>query len=211
MNTIILKGFIRNIQPSHKIKDIEYDKADLIVRRNDGKEDVLNLRFKKFSNVYKEDQEIELVGNIRSYSHAVEGGKNKVDIYVFTYFDIPDEEEVGNNPNNYFTVSGRICKIDEIRTTQNGKQNIHFLLANNLVFESSNQKLNSYLPCIAWGKIAKEIAKYSVNGRVTIKGELHSRNYKKQISEDEFELRVAHELLVTSITKDEEEPKENAV
>ena len=46
MNKINVKGLIRNIQPSHVIKDIEYNKADLVVTRKDGKEDVLNLRFK---------------------------------------------------------------------------------------------------------------------------------------------------------------------
>ena len=202
MNKITLKGILRNIQPSHTINDIEYDKADIIVSRGDGKEDVLNVRFKKFSNVYKEDQEVEFVGNIRSYSRQIDG-KNKVDVYVFTYFDLPqdDEEVVGNNQ---FEVSGRICKLDEMRTTQSGKQNIHFLLANNLIIENTNQKLNSYLPCIAWGKIAKEIAKLHVNDRIIIRGELHSRNYKKMISDEDFELRVAHELLVTSVEKEED-------
>ena len=49
MNKIILKGIIKNIQPSHTIKDIEYNKADIIVNRNDGKEDILSLKFKKFT------------------------------------------------------------------------------------------------------------------------------------------------------------------
>ena len=201
MNKITLKGTIRNIQPSHKIQDIEYEKADLIVPRGEGKEDVLNIRFKKFSNVYKEDQEIELEGNVRSYSHPVEGGKNKVDIYVFTYFDIPQAQEGEETPKNSFEIDGRICKKDEIRTTRNGKQNIHFLLANNLIIEGSNQKLNSYLPCIAWGKLARVIDKMEVNDRVIVKGELHSRHYRKKLSEeeDDYEIRVAHELVITSI------------
>lgn len=201
MNKITLKGTLRNIQPSHKINDIEYEKADMIVSRGDGKEDVLNIRFKKFSNVYTEDQEISLVGNVRSYSRPREDGTNQVDIYVFTYFDIPEEEL---EKNNQFEVSGRICKLDEMRTTRNGKHNIHFFLANNLIIENSNQKLNSYLPCIAWGSIAKQIEKYSVNDQIVIRGELHSRSYKKKTSEDEYEIKVAHELLVTSVEKVEQ-------
>lgn len=198
MNKITLKGTLRNIQPSHKINDIEYEKADMIVNRGDGKEDVLNIRFKKFSNVYKEDQEVELVGNVRSYSRPLDNGKNKVDIYVFTYFDIPEEEP---EKNNSFEIDGRICKLDEIRTTQNGKHNIHFTLANNLIIENSNQKLNSYLPCIAWGSLAKKISAFKVNDQVKIKGELHSRSYRKMVSEEEYEIKVAHELLVTEIEK----------
>ena len=88
MNTIILKGILKNIRPSHKIGDVEYDKADIIVSRKDGKEDILSLKFKKFSNPYKDNDIIELVGNVRSYS-SIEEGKSKVDIHVFTYFDLP--------------------------------------------------------------------------------------------------------------------------
>ena len=50
MNTIILSGIIKNIQFSHKIDDIEYYKANLLVTRENGKEDLINLKFKKFSN-----------------------------------------------------------------------------------------------------------------------------------------------------------------
>ena len=56
-NEIRLKGIICNIQPSHTIGEIQYDKADLIVKRIDGREDVLDLRFKKFCNPYKDGQE----------------------------------------------------------------------------------------------------------------------------------------------------------
>ena len=68
MNNIILKGIIRNIQPSHTIKNVDYDKAELIVKRKDGKEDLLNLRFKKYTNKYKDLDEINITGNVRSYS-----------------------------------------------------------------------------------------------------------------------------------------------
>lgn len=199
MNKIALKGTVRNIQPSHKINDIEYDKADIVIKRRDGKEDVLNLRFKKFSNPYVNDQEVRIVGNVRSYSKQVAENKNKVDIYVFTYFDEPELNDNDQEVTNEFNIDGRICKIDQIRTTANGKQNIHFILANNLIIEESNQKLNSYLPCIAWGTIARKLSQCSVNDQIEIKGELHSRTYTKPISDTDVEIRVAHELVVTSV------------
>lgn len=193
MNKIILKGLITNIKPSHKIKDIEYDQADLIVPRKDGKEDVIALKFKKFSNRYSSDTSIELTGNVRSYSQKLDSGKNKVSLYVFTYFDLPETEDI-----NSLCMDGRICKIDDIRKTRNGKTNIHLILANNLIVEETNQKLNSYLPCIAWGNVAKDLAKLSVNTKISINGELHSREYKKMIDDSNFEIRVAHECLIKS-------------
>ena len=93
MNTIRVKGVLRNIQDSHIINGIEFSKAHIIVPREDGTEDVLNIRFKKFSNPYKEDQTISLSGNVRSYSSKLSSGKNKVELYVFTYFDQPDLDE----------------------------------------------------------------------------------------------------------------------
>ena len=201
MNTIKLKGLLRNIQFSHQIKDVEYNKADLVVTRKDGHEDVLSLRFKKFSNPYREGQEINISGNIRSYSKHLGDGKNKVELYIFTYFDTPELDKDDHEIINEFQVDGRICKIDGLRTTKEGKQNIHFILANNLIIEESNHKLNSYLPCIAWGKLARQIAQLKVNDKIIVKGELHSREYKKVIDQDtgEFEFRVAHECVISEI------------
>lgn len=193
MNSIVLKGLLRNIQPSHTIGDIEYEQADLIVSRKGGKEDVVSLKFKKFCNKYSEGDLVELRGNLRSYSKKLEDGKNKVNLYVFTYFDIPETEDT-----NRVELDGRICKIDEIRTTKDGKNNIHLILANNLIIEDTNQKLNSYVPCIGWGKIAKELQKLSVNTKLKIVGELHSREYKKMMSDGTFEFKVAHECVIQS-------------
>ena len=46
MNEIILSGTIKNIQHSHSIGDVEFDKAQLICTRDNGREDVINLKFK---------------------------------------------------------------------------------------------------------------------------------------------------------------------
>ena len=76
MNKITLRGIIRNIVPSHKINDIEYNKADIIVKRKDGKEDVITVCYKKLSCKYKEDETVSLIGNIRSYSKKIDNEKN---------------------------------------------------------------------------------------------------------------------------------------
>lgn len=194
MNDIRLSGIIKNIQHSHNIGDISFDKAQLIVDRGNGYEDVINLRFKSFSNKYKDNDKINITGNIRSYSYKVSEDKNRVIIYVFTYFDeVSDENEV----NNEALIDGRICKINDLRTTKSGKHNIHFILANNLHSQDNEKRLNSYIPCIAWGKIAKEIEKYSVNTKLKVKGQLHSREHMKKLENGDVEIRIAHELLVT--------------
>ena len=191
MNEIILNGIIKDIQPSHNIDGINFDKAKLICKREDGKEDVINLRFKSFSNRYNNNDEVCIKGNIRSYSYKINEDQNKVVIYVFTYFDAPEEFVT-----NKVQVDGRICKMNSLRTTKNGKHNIHFILANNLVSSNNSKRLNSYIPCIAWGKLAKELSELNVNTKLNLIGELHSREHKKVHENGEIEIRVAHELLV---------------
>lgn len=194
MNEIILNGILKDIQPSHNIDGITFDKAKLICAREDGKEDIINLRFKSFSNRYNNNDEVYIKGNVRSYSYKVSEDKNKVVIYVFTYFDEPEDDEF---IKNRVTIDGRICKINDLRITRNGKHNIHFILANNLISADNSKRLNSYIPCIAWGNTAKELSKLDVNTQIKLIGQLHSREHKKVYENGEVEIRVAHELVVT--------------
>lgn len=194
MNEIILKGTIKNIQHSHNIGNVEYDKADLIVKREDGKEDILSLKFKKFSNRYKDNDNVELVGNVRSYSQKVDENKNKVDIHVFTYFDLPQDE---SDTVNEFEIDGHICKKDILRRTSSGKEHCHFILANNII--QNGYKLNSYLPVVIWGKDAVKFSEtQNVGDFIKIKGQLHSREYTKTLEDGEIEFRIAVELVALS-------------
>lgn len=198
MNNISLKGIITNIEPSHTIQGIDFNKANLIVKRTDGKEDVLNIRFKKFSNPYENNQEVTLSGNVRSYSSKLDDGKNKVELYVFTYFDQPQLNENDQEDINKLELDGRICKIEPLRVTKSGKHNIHLIIANNLIVSDGKKKLNSYIPCIAWGNDALVLSKLPVNTQLNIVGELHSREYKKRLPNGSFEFRIAHECVIKS-------------
>ncbi len=197
-NRIKLKGILTSIEPSHVIQGIEFNKANLIVPREDGKEDVLNLRFKRFSNPYVENQEISLTGNVRSYSTKLENGKNHVELYVFTYFDIPELNENDQEDINKLVFDGRVCKIEELRQTRSGRNNIHLIVANNLIVSEGSKKLNSYIPCIGWGDVAVELSKLKVNTPIKIYGALHSREYRKTFEDGSFEIRVAHECVIDS-------------
>lgn len=198
MNEIVLKGTIRNIKPSHTVNNIEYLQAEIITQRTDGKEDSNIIKFKKHINKYRELDYAELVGSIRSYTQPLQNGKNKVSIYVFTYQDIPNQTQREETYNNHFVVDGRICKIEDIRKTSNGKQNLHFTVANN-IFTPNGQKINNYLPVTCWGKLADKVSKMQVNDQVIMSGELHSRTYNATLENGEKEFRVAHELLLTNI------------
>jgi primosomal replication protein N len=197
MNFIYLKGIIKNIKYSHTIEDTVFNRADLIVKRDDGREDLIILKFKEFTLSAKEDCEIELIGNVRSFSQQMEG-KNRVEIYVFSYFDRIEEDYENDN---VVILEGKICKKDTIRKTSNGKHYIHYIVANNIITED-NQKINSYIPCVAWGKLAKEVeSDYIVGDDIHIEGQLQSREYKKRLSDNDIEIRMAHELATCEIKK----------
>ena len=196
MNKIQLSGVINNITYSHTIGTTDYDKAEIIVPKYNG-EDVLQLRFKHYSNTYENGEQIALVGNIRSYSEKLET-KNKVHLYVFTYFDKPENDSEEEVVWNNFEVDGRICKIDNIRTSANGKQNIHFILANNIISKNTHQKLNTYIPMVAFGDTAVEIAKLHVSDKIQVTGKLNSREYIKKLDDGTIETRMAYEGIVSS-------------
>ena len=193
MNEIVLRGYLRDIDFSHYQGNIEYEKANLICPRLGGKEeDVISLRYKKYTNKYKEGDFIELIGNIRSYSSHT-NNKNNVQIYVFTYFDKPEEIL-----NDNLILDGRICKIEELRYSKTGVPYIHFILANN-IFTPDGKKINSYIPCICYAENANKILSLGVSAEIEIIGELHSHTYKKILSSNEVEFRVAHEVTVKEI------------
>lgn len=191
MNDIILYGRIRDIEYSHDICGIEYNKAKLICERPGKEDDVISLKFKKFSNRYKEGDLVELKGNIRSYSQRL-GDKNKVDIYVFTYFDIPDATLV-----NSVKLDGRICKLDRLRYSKTGKEYIHFILANN-IYVGRDKKINNYIPCVCYGESALMVNELKINDVVNLNGQLHSHTYRKE-ENNEIIFKVAHEVNVSDI------------
>ena len=195
INSIKLRGILKEVCYSHDIDGVSFNGAKLICKRPTGQEDTINLKFKSFSNKHKENSEVTLSGNIRSYSHKDAEGTNRVTVYVFTYFDDVEEDlECCNSA----LVTGRICKMNELRKTRSGKHNVHFIVANNLVSADSTKRLNSYIPCIAWGVTAKQLAQLPVNTKISIKGELHSREHTKAQPNGTIEIRVAHEFMVTS-------------
>lgn len=193
MNEITLRGYLRDVEFSHNIGDIQYEKANLICPGVAGKEDdIISIRYKKFTRKYEEGDFIELKGNLRSYSQRFEN-KNTVDIYVFTYFDIPDIMD----PNKVM-LDGRICKMGELKTSKSGKDYVHFTLANN-IHVGDVKKINNYIPCTCYGAQAKEVAKLGVNDFIVIEGEFHSHSYKKRNEDGEIEFKVAHEVVVKNI------------
>lgn len=190
MNSIAVQGYIRDIEFSHDMGNVDYSKASIICPGINGKEDDLFLlQFKTYSNRYKNGDYISFKGNLRSYSQK-QDDKSSVIIYIFTYFDLPDI------PINTVLLDGRICKINKLGIAHSGKKYIHFILANNII--KNGKKINSYIPCTAYGELAEKISQYKVNDFLTVTGEFHSHTYTKKSN---GEIKLAHEVIIKEVEK----------
>lgn len=206
MNDIFLRGILTDIKHSHTSKNIDYDKARLIVTNTNGDQSSIDLIFKHFQNHYDDGDEVTLCGNIRTLTKRQKGGKNRIFVYVYTYFDTVSEETLQESAlsgrDDYFNLEGVICKLGELRTFSSGRCNIQFTVGNTL--DKGNGQLNNYIPCIAWGKWAKTVSKLNIGDKVLVVGELKSHEYKKYLGKNELEIRVAHEAVIEDLYTEEE-------
>lgn len=186
MNEISLHGKLLNIQPSHSIGEIEYDKAELEID-NSGRPMRIPLKFKSNMNPYVEGDVISIIGYCRSYSRMI-GEKSKVDIYIFTYFDKPNNEDI-----NSIVLNGTICKMGNLSKTKKNVSRIYFTLANNIYKKST--KITSYLPCVAFGEVAEAIhSNYTIGNTIDFCGRFNNRQYEK-----DGEWREANEIIVSNL------------
>lgn len=191
-NNIYLSGIITDIRYSHTFKGVSYSKANLLVINSNGKESIINLQFKTSSCPYRNNEQIQLVGNVRSKSfHS--NGSNHLVLYVFTYFDIP--EVVDDSVYNQLILEGSIAKVYSLNKFSNGD------CSNQIVIKNSLDKatIDNYIPCILWNSLARISSKLSIDTQVKAIGELRSRQYQKYLPDGSYEFRVAHEVLITSL------------
>jgi len=188
MNKIILKGVISGIEYSHTINSINFYKATL----NMENDNVASLCF-KYESPYKDGETISLTGSIRSFTEKCSDEKSKVNIYVFTYFDKPEIEAI-----NYFELDGRVCKMDKIRLTKDGRKRMHIILANNIFSANNTQKLNNYIPIVAYDDLAEQLAALNISDKIQCSGTFCSRTYTKNNGEIEEE-RIAYEGILSSL------------
>ncbi len=202
MNKITIQGIIKDIQFSHIVAEIEYYKANVLVKRENDKEDIIPVKFKRFCNKFNDGDTVTFIGQLRTYSDTDENGINHVHPYVFTYFDTPelvaeDGTELYLRSNNYVQLDGNICKKGELRKTKTGLDVLDFTIANNI--KNGTSTFNIYMPVVAWGKQAKQISKLSIGDKLNIVGHFTSRTYKKKTNENDFEYRIAYEINVDEI------------
>ena len=93
-------------------------------------------------------------------------------------------------PFNRVQLTGALCRPPVYRMTPLGREICDGLLAVNRPYHRAD-----YLPCIFWGRTARELADLPVGALLAVEGRLQSRDYIKQLDTGP-ETRTAYEVSV---------------
>ncbi len=157
---------------SHTGRDGAYYKFPLAVRRLSGTEDVLNIiAEERMLRALEIGEETKLLvsGEVRSYNNRSGEGPRLVITVLAREIAFTDGEF-----ENHVEVTGTVCKEPKLRRTPMGREICDLMLAVNRSYGRSD-----YIPCIAWGAVARRAAGWSVGTQAALTGRLQSRDYIK--------------------------------
>lgn len=130
-------------------------------------------------------------GQLRSYNKQTEG-RSKLVLRIFAR-ELDDGES--DTPNR-IELEGFICKPPVYRTTPFKREICDMLLAVNRAYNKSD-----YIPAIAWGRNARYAGEFAVGDKVAVTGRIQSRVYQKTLPDGSVEDRVAYEVSVSQLEK----------
>ncbi|HBA49424.1 MAG TPA: single-stranded DNA-binding protein [Lachnospiraceae bacterium] len=197
-NMVCIKGrIVSELRYSHEVFGEKFYLLDIGAGRDSGYMDVIPLMVSEKLMDTGEDytgRTVSVVGQLRSYNRHEEG-KRRLELSVFVQdIRFPEEGEGDSSTHNRIALDGFLCKEPVYRKTPKGREIADILLAVNRPYGKSD-----YIPCIAWGRNAKQAARFEVGTAVKIRGRIQSREYVKQVSETEVENRVAYEVSITAL------------
>ena len=124
-----------------------------------------------------------VTGQIRSHNVRI-GDRRHLMIFVFCTSMAAEDGE----PLNDVILEGPVCREPTFRRTPLGREICDVMLAVPRAFRRAD-----YLPCILWGRTAKEAAECHTSDIIRIYGRLQSRRYTK-LTQDGPEERTAYEI-----------------
>ena len=176
---------------SHENHTRRFDKFPLRVERLSGQNDVpVIVASEALLRVcpVDEGQSLRIVGQLRSFNNK-SGQGNRLVITVFAQSIEPGDGSYFNR----ILLSGALCKKPVLRHTPLGRSICDVILAVNRHYGRAD-----YLPCIAWGQTAVQIAGMDVGERLALEGRVQSRTYTKLL-ESGSEERTAFEVSIMQL------------
>ncbi len=174
---------------SHTGRDGDWYTFPLRVERLSGAGDEINILVTQSlmsATAVGEGERLTVRGELRSFNNKSGQGRRLV-ISVMAremYFTSAADE-------NEILLMGTICRPPVLRVTPMGRQICDLMLA-----VSRRYGRSDYLPCIAWGSLARRAAAWDVGSGVLAVGRIQSRKYIKNL-ESGSEERTAFEVSVS--------------
>ena len=178
---------------SHETHGVVYETFPLAVRRLSGSEDRVNVLVPRAlleQRPVTEGMELEVEGEVRSFNNkSGKGSRLVITLYAKELRPAAGEHE------NQLLLAGVLCKPPVVRRTPLGRDICDLMLAVNRRYGRAD-----YLPCIAWGGLARRCGALEVGDGVRIEGRLQSRAYTK-VDHGVSEVRTAWPGRSTSSTE----------
>lgn len=192
VNTVELRGNLGGLpRYSHSSRGLDFLVFPLEVRRLSGTLDTLNCVARRELLQELELRPLEklaIKGSLRSFNNrSGQGARLVISVYVQEIALCQGEDE------NRVNLIGTLCKAPTLRRTPLGRELCDLSLAVNRSYGRSD-----YLPCICWGRWAREAAHWDVGTRVSLQGRIQSRNYTKLSPEGPLE-KTAFEVSASEI------------
>ena len=172
-NRVSLCGTVQSPpQLSHVNHNLAFYKFPLSVERLSGQFDTLQIIVSQeqlAETPLAAGETVTVTGQLRSFNNkSGEGSRLVISVFAHTL------ERGGETPLNLIWLSGIICKPPTARQTPMGREICDVILAVNRRYGRAD-----YLPCIAWGAVAQDVADMHTGQRLTFEGRVQSRLYTK--------------------------------
>ena len=177
---------------SHVNHDVEFYRFPLCVTRLSGAEDrvyaVAPRALLEQCPGLGAGEEVTVLGEVRTFNNRSGTGSRLV-INVFAR----ELRREWAEDENRLELTGTLCKEPSLRVTPLGRTICDMILAVNRKYGRAD-----YLPCIAWGSLARRCGAMSVGDQLRLSGRLQSRIYTKA-AENGPEERTAFEVSIMSM------------
>ena len=191
-NSVSLRGVAAGAPRfSHESRGETFFTFPLEVRRLSGTVDRLNVLARESAlrqTPLTDGGSLAVEGELRSFNNRSGVGSRLVISVFARVLRIEDGED-----RNEVFLSGTLCKSPNLRQTPLGREICDLMLAVNRRYGRSD-----YLPCIAWGLLARECADREVGARLALRGRVQSRKYIKQTGAEQLE-KTAYEVSIAEI------------
>lgn len=194
-------GVVMNFLPAYQIKGETMRQMIVSIARESGVNDDIpvTLPARVYSDTIFSGDRLMIEGSLRSHNN---NGKLILTIFAESAFNCNDKA-VKNLNFNYVRLDGFICKKPVYRKTPLGRDITDVMVAVNHGYNKS-----SYIPTIVWGRNAKYASELDIGTHIIVEGRFQSREYKKHLSDGEYENRVAYELSASSIEEVQDDDRE---